>query len=88
MAIIYIDCDLYTSAKQALDFVKRYLVNGSILCFDDYYKYKASPTQGERRALTEFLAQYDDVDFIDWFDYSPLGKSFIARLRSRSAYRR
>jgi len=80
-AIVYIDCDLYTSAKQVLEFIKHYLVNGSILCFDDYYNYKASPAQGERKALAEFLAQYDDVDFIDWFDYSPLGKSFIAQLR-------
>lgn len=79
-AIVYIDCDLYSSTKQVLDFVKPFLVNGSVVCFDDYYNYKASPEQGEQRALAEFLDEQNDLKFISWFDYSPLGKSFIARL--------
>lgn len=79
-AIVYIDCDLYVSARQALDFVEPLLVDGSIVCFDDYYNYKASPEQGEQKALAEFLARHKDVDFMSWLDYSPLGKSFIVRL--------
>lgn len=78
-AIVYIDCDLYLSAKQALDFIAPLLVNGSVVCFDDYYNYKGNPEQGEQKALTEFLADHQDVSFISWLNYSPLGKSFIVQ---------
>jgi hypothetical protein len=78
-AIVYIDCDLYLSTRQVLDFVAPLLVNGSIVCFDDYYNYKGNPEQGEQKALAEFLSGHKDVKFLSWLDYSPLGKSFIVR---------
>ena len=53
-AIVYIDCDLYDSTIQVLDFVQPYLVDGSIICFDDYYNYKGDPEQGEQKALVNF----------------------------------
>jgi O-methyltransferase len=79
-AIIYIDCDLYVSTKHVLNFVQRYLVNGTIVCFDDFYNYKGSPDQGEQKALSEFLVQNSELNFIAWSAFSPLGKSFIVRL--------
>jgi O-methyltransferase len=79
-AIVYIDCDLYSSAKLVLDFLPRYLVNGTIVCFDDFYCYKGSPDQGEQRALSEFLAGNNHIQFLPWSDYSPVGKSFIVRV--------
>lgn len=79
-AIVYIDCDLYVSTLQALNFLKRYLVNGSIVCFDDFYCYKGNPDQGEQKALREFLVNNSDIIFMQWFDYAPLGKAFIVRI--------
>lgn len=78
-AIVYIDCDLYTSTVQVLNFIHRYLVNGSIVCFDDFFHYKGAPDQGEQKALSEFLHAHCDVKFIPYMNYSPLGKSFIVR---------
>ncbi len=78
-AIVYIDCDLYSSTRQVMSFLKRYLVNGSIVCFDDFYCYKGSPDQGEQRALREFLVENRDITFVPWSDYAPLGKAFIVR---------
>jgi hypothetical protein len=78
-AIVYVDCDLYTSTMQVLNFIRRYLVNGSIVCFDDFFHYKGAPDQGEQRALSEFLQAHPDVEFIPYMTYSPLGKSFIVR---------
>ena len=80
-AIVYIDCDLYESTIQVLNFISRYLVNGSIVCFDDYYNYKGSPDQGEQKAMSDFLQEHQKIQFIPYFDYSPLGKSFIVRLQ-------
>lgn len=79
-AIVYIDCDLYISTKPVLDFIKRYIVNGSIVCFDDFFNYKGNPEQGEQRALSEFLSANEDLKFVPWFAYNPLGKAFIVRV--------
>ena len=80
-AIAYIDCDLYSSTKLVLNFLSPYLVNGSIVCFDDYYCYKGNPDQGQQKALSEFLQNNSEFVFIPWRDYFPLGKSFIVRRR-------
>lgn len=79
-AIVYIDCDLYDSTRQALEFLQRYLQNGTIICFDDFYNYKSSPFQGEQRALNEFVARNGGLRFLPYMDYAPLGKSFIVRM--------
>jgi len=79
-AIVYIDCDLYDSTVQVLNFVARYLVNGTIVCFDDYYCYKAAPDQGEQQALSEFLRANPGFRFLPWLDYCPVGKAFIVRV--------
>ena len=78
-AIVYVDCDLYTSTVQVLNFIRRYLVNGSIVCFDDFFHYKGARDQGEQKALSEFLQAHLDIEFIPYMHYSPLGKSFIVR---------
>lgn len=84
-AIVYIDCDLYESTADALTFVAQHLAHGAILCFDDYYNYKAAPDQGEARALAEFRSRNPGLDVIPYFNYSPLGASFIVRHREPSS---
>jgi O-methyltransferase len=79
-AIVYVDCDLYVSTIQVLDFVQPYLVDGSIICFDDFYNYKGDPEQGEQKALAEFLKKQVRVRVVPYMDYAPLGKSFICRI--------
>lgn len=80
-AIIYIDCDLYDSTIQVLNFIRGYVVNGSIVCFDDFYNYKGDPAQGEQKALAELMQRETQLHFIPYLDYAPLGKSFICRLK-------
>jgi O-methyltransferase len=82
-ATVYIDCDLYSSTLQVLQFIKRYLVDGSVICFDEYWGYRGSPNQGEQRAVREFLAENQDLTFIPWLDFAPLGKSFIVNFGNR-----
>jgi hypothetical protein len=81
-AIVYIDCDLYESTVQVLAFIERYLINGTIVCFDDFYCYAGRPDQGEQRALSEFLAAHPDIDFRPYLTYCPVGQSFIVYRRS------
>jgi O-methyltransferase len=84
-AVVYVDCDLYESTRDVLRFVQRYLLNGSIVCFDDFYCFKGAPDQGEQRALREFLQAVPEFSFIPYFDYGPVGKSFIVRRQEQNA---
>jgi len=79
-AVVYVDCDLYESTMPVLEFLHRYWVNGTIVCFDDYYHFKAAPDQGEQRAIREYLQRHPDVQLIPYLDFSPTGKSFIVRV--------
>jgi O-methyltransferase len=81
-AIVYIDCDLYESTRDVLNFIRHFLQDGSIICFDDYYNYRGRADRGEQRALTEFLAVHPDVLCRPYMPYSPLGMSFICELRA------
>lgn len=54
-ALVYIDCDLYESTRDALIFCTDLLVDGSVIVFDDYYRHKGSPNHGIRKAWNEFL---------------------------------
>jgi hypothetical protein len=56
-SIIMIDCDLYDSAKLALDFCKPIIQKGTIIVLDEALAYKASLDHGEICALNEFLSR-------------------------------
>jgi O-methyltransferase len=78
---IYVDCDLYESTRDVLRFLPPYLQNGTVICFDDYYCYKADPERGEQKAIREFLEQCPGITLLPYMDYGPVGKSFIVRMK-------
>lgn len=60
-AVVWIDCDLYESTTQALDFVAPALQDGTILVMDDWFLFRAHPERGERRAFTEWLERHPGI---------------------------
>ena len=54
-AVIYIDCDLYESAKDVLNFITDYIQDGTVLIFDDWFCFKGNPERGEQKAFSEWL---------------------------------
>ncbi len=57
VSIAVIDVDIYESCVLVLDFLRPYLVAGSILILDDYNDMNRSDDHGERKALREFEAR-------------------------------
>jgi hypothetical protein len=49
LVLAYVDCDLYLSCKQVLDWIPPQLVDGAVIVFDDYTTH-----EGIRRAVDEF----------------------------------
>jgi hypothetical protein len=54
-AIVHIDCDLYESAKVALNFITPLLQDGTVIIFDDWFQFRGHPQKGEQRAFREWL---------------------------------
>jgi hypothetical protein len=81
-AIVMIDCDLYESALQALDFVGDYLVDGSVVLFDDWYNFKGDPNRGEQRAFREWLGRNPRLGASRYMNYAWHGLSFIVNQSS------
>ncbi len=71
-ALLHIDCDLYQSAKDVLDFVlgNGLLSPGGMIVFDDFNCNRASEEWGERRAWAESVFRFaiccDDLGCRGW----------------------
>jgi O-methyltransferase len=65
-AIIHVDCDLYASAKIALEFVKPLLVDGTVIIFDDWYCFRGKSEFGEQCAFNEWITTLPDWSFTEY----------------------
>jgi len=85
-SIVYVDCDLYVSTKPVLDFLPPYLMDGTVICFDDYYCFRGSPEEGQQRAIREFLAENPCIHFTPYLDFAPVGKSFLVHISEHAQH--
>jgi len=73
-SVIMIDCDIYISSKQALDFCRPLIKGAAIIFFDDWIEDK---NVGECRALDEFLKKNPSFRAQEFDTYLPQGKIFL-----------
>lgn len=76
VALVHIDCDLYSSALPCLDFISSRLVDGAIIMFDDWFCYRGREDKGVRRAFGEW-SQETNFLFTEYSKYSWSGIMFI-----------
>ncbi len=76
-AIAWVDCDLYESTVPVLDYLTDVLVDGAVICFDDWFTHRADPRQGEQRACAEWLAKNPEVSLVPYRGFHWGGQSFI-----------
>ena len=77
IALAYIDCDLYSSTKEVLDFLWPRLKHGMIIAFDDYFCWSATQISGERMALLEKISENSKWQLLPYIQFSWFGFSFI-----------
>ena len=79
VAVLHIDADLYSSARFVLQHLAdaNLLVDGGVMLMDDYNCNAANPTMGERKALTDFLADNPKWTASPWFAYGWHGHAFF-----------
>ncbi len=77
VAMVFVDCDLYESTSQVLQFLGPDLQPGSILAFDDWFTFAGRPDRGEQRAFYEFRDAHPDYSFVEFQCFGWHGKSFL-----------
>jgi hypothetical protein len=76
-ALVWIDCVLYESARCVLEFIRPLLQNGTVLMFNDFYRFKGHPALGERKALGELLAAHPTLHLTDYARFASVGQAFL-----------
>lgn len=85
-AIIWIDCDLYSSTQVVLSFITDLLQDGTIIVFDDWFCNKASPFQGEQRAFREWQQGLGDKFFFQEYQKENWRRmSFVVSINPNAA---
>lgn len=65
-AVVYVDCDLYSSTRPVLRFIDPFLQRGTVVVFDDWVAFHGDPDKGEQRAWAEFRAARPDLRFVEF----------------------
>lgn len=83
-AVVWVDCDLYASARQVLSVLEDVLVNGTVLVFDDWYCYAGRMDRGEQRACSEWLAANPHLRLVEYQKFHWAGVSFLVQVDDAS----
>lgn len=77
IALAYIDCDLYSSTKDVLQFIMPRLKHGMIIAFDDYFCWSATRISGERMAMLELFSENSEWELVPYMQFGWHGLSFV-----------
>ena len=77
IALAYIDCDLYSSTKDVLNFLEPRLKHGMIIAFDDYFMYSDKQLSGNRKAMLECFNNNKKFQLTQYLQFGSVGQSFI-----------
>lgn len=79
-SVIMIDCDLYSSAIDALRFSAPLIRDEALVLFDEYYPTGLEDKNiGERRAFDEFLQEANCFEVEPFEQYAPRTQTFFVR---------
>jgi O-methyltransferase len=83
-SVIMIDCDLYSSSKQALEFCAPLIEDEALILFDEFHpRGLTGKYAGERRAFDEFLKEQGCFTAKPFGQYAPRTETFlVSRIRS------
>lgn len=62
-AVIHLDCDLYQSTVEALNYCTPLVQLGTTIVFDDYFRYKGSENHGQFQAFKEWKQKNPQFSF-------------------------
>jgi O-methyltransferase len=82
IAIAWVDCDLYVSTVPVLDYLTDRLVDGAVICFDDWFCFNGGNELGEQKACAEWLEKNPSIQLTEYRTFHWAGKAFIFNRRN------
>lgn len=76
IAVALIDCDLYSSTVDVLNFIEPLLQDRCVVIMDDWNAFDSANDRGQRRALGEFQQRQPAWKFRPIFSYGDYGQTF------------
>lgn len=83
-SIVMIDCDLYESTVPVMNFLTDIVQQGTVIIFDDWFRFKGDPNAGEQRACQEWLRRNPNIELIEHWRQGPQAMSFIVHIKTGS----
>jgi O-methyltransferase len=77
IALVYLDCNMYSSTVTALEFLSPRLKHGMVIAFDDYWCWSPTDVAGERLAFEEFQVSHPEWRFVRFKEVNWGGLSFV-----------
>ncbi len=87
IALVYLDCNMYSSTVSALEFLSPRLKHGMIIAFDDYFCWSPTSVSGERSAFDEFVESHPQFHFFRYKDVNWGGLSFVVEHADQTRHR-
>ena len=69
-SLIYVDCDLYYSTVPVLNFIKDFIVDGTLIVFDDWFCFNGRADKGQQKAFYEFQKNNPQFKFVPYISNS------------------
>lgn len=79
VSLCVIDCDLYESTRDVLQFVLPMIKGEAIFIFDDWNSYNRADDRGERKAFAEFLKKNPVLEAQELYPVGEHGQAFLLR---------
>jgi hypothetical protein len=77
VAVALVDCDLYESTVDVLEYLGEVLVDGAVLIFDDWFCFRGRTDRGEQLACREWLQRNPGFELTPYRDFHYAGRSFL-----------
>ena len=82
VGVALIDCDLYSSTVEVLNFLRDLIGDKTILIMDDWNCFDADDDRGQRRAMREFLRSQPRLRLEPLLSYGTNSQVFLVRSQS------
>lgn len=79
ICMAYVDCDMYSSTVDVLNFLMSRLKHGMILAFDDYNCWSSTQPSGQREAVEEAFSKHKKWKLVPFRPIGWHGESFFVQ---------
>lgn len=83
IAIAYIDCDLYESTVDIMDFIVPYLNTGTVLVFDDWFRNRGYTDHGVQGAVLAWLGRNKNISLQHFHNSDTRTAVFIVEIDAK-----